>query len=217
LKNFNLTKICTKCKIEKEICEFHKHSGHKDGFATQCKDCKKNYDKNNRLKNIKKLAKQQKTWRKQNPAKVKKLLKKWRENHKEKIQKYREDNKEYFRIYRKLNNKSILNYFHKRYNSDINFRLKNVLRSRLYQALSGNRKNSKMIELLNCSIEKLKNHLQSQFVKGMTWDNYGKWHIDHIKPCAKFDLSKAEEQQKCFHYTNLQPLWAIDNIKKGCK
>jgi len=52
----------------------------------------------------------------------------------------------------------------------------------------------------------------------MTWSNYGKgWHIDHIKPCASFDLSNPEQQKICFHYTNLQPLWAIDNIKKGAK
>ena len=51
----------------------------------------------------------------------------------------------------------------------------------------------------------------------MNWNNIGKWHIDHIKPCKSFDLTKSDEQKKCFHYTNLQPLWALDNIKKGAK
>lgn len=51
----------------------------------------------------------------------------------------------------------------------------------------------------------------------MSWDNYGERHVDHIKPCAKFDLSKPDEQRACFHYTNLQPLWAKDNIAKGCR
>lgn len=63
--------------------------------------------------------------------------------------------------------------------------------------------------------KQLKKHLEIKFTKGMSWENYGKWHVDHIKPCAKFDLTKESEQRKCFHYTNLQPLWAIDNFKKG--
>jgi hypothetical protein len=72
-------------------------------------------------------------------------------------------------------------------------------------------------ELLGCSIENLKKHLEKQFTQGMSWKNYGKWHVDHIKPCANFDLSKKTEQQKCFNYNNLQPLWAVDNLKKGVK
>jgi len=67
------------------------------------------------------------------------------------------------------------------------------------------------------SLDFLKQYLKKQFRPGMTWDNYGKWHIDHIIPCCKFDLSKPKEQQKCFHYTNLQPLWAEENRKKGRK
>ena len=68
--------------------------------------------------------------------------------------------------------------------------------------------------LIGCEIDYLIYHLQSQFTDGMTWANYGDWHIDHIKPCAKFDLSKTSEQLKCFNYTNLQPLWAEDNLRK---
>ena len=70
---------------------------------------------------------------------------------------------------------------------------------------------------MGCTIKELKQHLESKFVDGMTWDNRSEWHIDHKIPCSSFDLSKKEEQQKCFHYNNLQPLWAIDNLKKSNK
>ena len=69
--------------------------------------------------------------------------------------------------------------------------------------------------LIGCSIEKLKKHFEKQFKSDMSWFNYGKWHIDHIKPCCKFDLRKISEQKKCFHYTNLQPLWAKENFRKN--
>lgn len=73
------------------------------------------------------------------------------------------------------------------------------------------------MELTGCSKDDLYSHLESKFTEGMNWDNYGKWHIDHIKPCVSFDLTDTEEQKKCFHWTNLQPLWAIDNMRKGAK
>ena len=73
------------------------------------------------------------------------------------------------------------------------------------------------MKLLGCSLDFLKQYLEFQFKKGMSWSNYGKWHIDHIKPCASFDLSKPNEQHKCFNYINLQPLWAIDNLRKKDK
>ena len=73
------------------------------------------------------------------------------------------------------------------------------------------------MKLTGCNILFLKEYLEAKFKKGMNWENYGVWHVDHIKPCASFNLMKKEEQEKCFHYTNLQPLWAIENIKKGKK
>ena len=95
-------------------------------------------------------------------------------------------------------------------------KIKASLRSRLYNFVKGKNKNSSF-EFVGCSIDELKKHLSSHFTEGMSWKNYGEWHIDHIKPCASFDLSIEEEQHKCFHYSNLQPLWAKDNLKKGTK
>ena len=104
-----------------------------------------------------------------------------------------------------------------RYYSDPNFQLACNLRTRLLSALKGKTKSKRTLELLGCSIDFLRKHLEKQFKRGMTWDNHSVhgWHIDHIKPCAKFDLSKPEEQAKCFNYTNLQPLWAKNNLKKN--
>lgn len=74
-------------------------------------------------------------------------------------------------------------------------------------------------ELVGCSIKFLKNYLENKFKPGMTWQNHGRfgWHIDHIKPCSKFNLSDPKQQKKCFHYSNLQPLWAKENIQKSNK
>ena len=75
------------------------------------------------------------------------------------------------------------------------------------------------MDLVGCTPEFLRSYLESLFTEGMTWDNYGPkgWHVDHILPCASFDLTKEEEQKKCFHYTNLQPLWWFDNLRKSDK
>jgi hypothetical protein len=83
--------------------------------------------------------------------------------------------------------------------------------------LKGRFKSKRTIELLGCSIEEVWNHLESKFKSGMTKENHGLWHIDHIKPCASFDLTDPEQQAICFHYTNLQPLWAVDNRRKGSR
>jgi hypothetical protein len=93
-----------------------------------------------------------------------------------------------------------------------------LLRSRLSAALKGKAKAKPTLELLGCDIGLLKLHLQNQFRDGMAWNNHGShWHIDHIKPCASFDLSNPKEQSKCFHYSNLQPLLVSENLRKSSK
>lgn len=105
----------------------------------------------------------------------------------------------------------------KRMMSNIEFRIKKNLRGRVYVALKRGVKSASTMELLGCTIEEFKSYFESKFTDGMTWERYmaGEIHIDHIVPCIFFNLTEKEQQKKCFHYTNLQPLWAIDNLKKG--
>jgi hypothetical protein len=111
------------------------------------------------------------------------------------------------------------NYMADRAGNDIDFKLRGVLRARVRAAItrSSGAKSRKTMGLIGCSVPQLRKHLEAQFTEGMTWDNHGEWHIDHIKPCASFDLTDAEQQLECFNYTNLQPLWASDNLSKGAK
>lgn len=88
----------------------------------------------------------------------------------------------------------------------------------MWSALAGRTKSSGTKKLIGCPIEILILHLESQFIEGMSWENYGPvWHVDHIKPCSNFDLSNPEQQRACFNYSNLQPLFAADNLQKGDK
>lgn len=109
--------------------------------------------------------------------------------------------------------------YKKRYDTDPQFKIAVVLRKRVVLALKarGISKSKRLRELLGCSIPELKKHLESKFRKGMSWDNHGEWHIDHIRPCADFELTIEEEQKICFHYSNLQPLWAEENLRKSDK
>ena len=84
-------------------------------------------------------------------------------------------------------------------------------------ALKRKRKSRSTMKLLGCSVEECWKHLESKFQPGMTRENHGKWHIDHIIPCAAFDLRCPVQQLTCFHYSNLQPLWAEQNLSKGAK
>jgi hypothetical protein len=108
--------------------------------------------------------------------------------------------------------------------TNINLRLSMSIRNRINTVLKKNIKSDSTFILIGCSIDELKVHIERQFKPGMSWNNYGRgwnkkgmqeWHIDHIIPCSKFDLTNEIEQRKCFHFTNLQPLWASENLNKS--
>jgi hypothetical protein len=235
-------KICKGCNIEKKLNLFGKNKSKPDGINTYCKEC---------------VHKKAKIYKEKYSEKVKKSLKKWRENNQnyrsvyrqqyyqknkkleqEKSKAYREKNKQKIytkeKEYRQNNRDTILRkkkeyfqknkhkhakYHYERRKQDPLYRIQDNLRRRLRDALKGNNKSAKTMELIGCSVEVLWSHIESQFTTGMTKENYGVhgWHIDHIIPCDSFDFSDPEQQKQCFHYTNLQPLWAKDNIAKSNK
>ena len=134
--------------------------------------------------------------------------------------KLRNDCKDCISNWRKANRPK-LNEIHKKYEKerkkrDPEFKLIKTLRSRLGSALQN--KNAKKckntLSLTGCSTKYLYEYLEKFFENGMTWENHGLWHIDHIRPCASFNLLEPIEQEMCFHYTNLQPLWGSENLSK---
>ena len=160
------------------------------------------YQKEYKLKNKEKIAELNKSYSERNKEKIANYKRQHYLENKEKIEKYRNDWR---------NNKVKI---------DSLFKLTNNTRTLIKQSFrrNGYSKNSKTYQILGCTFEEFKEHLQNKFTEGMSWDKVGKYiHIDHIRPCSSFDLKNAEEQQKCFHYTNLQPLWATENLKKGSK
>ena len=106
-----------------------------------------------------------------------------------------------------------------RRNNNMEYRLMDSLRGRLNSALRKRNvvKLETTIKLVGCPMPELIKYLENKFKPGMSWKNRETWHIDHIIPCISFDLSKLEQQKKCFHYTNLQPLWPTENYRKGTK
>lgn len=110
-------------------------------------------------------------------------------------------------------------YKSKRYKADPSFRLACQLRCRITKVMKGGKRCLPIKDIVGCTLEHLKAHLESLWTEGMTWSNHGKtgWHIDHIRPCASFDLTDPEQQKACFHWSNLQPLWAVDNFRKSAR
>lgn len=117
------------------------------------------------------------------------------------------------------NRKRVLENCNYKYKTDLNFRLKCNLRSRLYKLVRKKQKAGSALKDLGCTLQEFKIYIENKFQPGMTWENYGRygWHLDHIKPLSKFDLSNRKQLLIACNYKNIQPLWAKDNISKGNK
>lgn len=149
------------------------------------------------------------------------LYYKHHEKHKERGREYHRKNKEVLakkaKEYKKNNKHKEREYKKYLYANDINFKIKTILRARLYYAIKNKSKKGSALKLLGCSIEEFIKHLESKFTEGMTWDNQGKWHLDHRFPLASFDLEDPQQLAKACHFSNIQPLWATDNHSKSAK
>jgi hypothetical protein len=148
--------------------------------------------------------------RKEKKAKIASYMREYALNNQERLRAYK---KEYYK-----KNKATINSRNlQRIRENIEVKLASYLRRRLLKALKNNYKKGSAVTLLGCSILQLREHLKNKFKPGMSWENYGKWHIDHIKPLSSFNLLDEKELSAACHYTNLQPLWAVENWKKGAK
>ncbi len=225
-------RTCIKCGKIKPLSEyrFRKEVGL---YRRDCKQCgrekNKEYNKNNREKR----RENAREYRKNNPEKMRENAKKHYHENKEyyyiKLKLWKEKNpdytKEYSREYRKNNTDRLKEwqreYQRIKYHSNINYKLRMLIGGRIRRVLNQSRvnKNNTTLELLGCSFRELKEHIENNFKKDMSWNLLykGEIHIDHIQPCASFDLTDPEQQKQCFHYSNLQPLWAEENHKKGAK
>lgn len=202
-----MTKTCSKCRETKPLGEFYKDKSKIDGLEGKCKECSKTKNKNyyNKTKGQKGTAYEEKLRKKKEEYARNKSL--------------RERRKQYYqRDKERQNAKSVKRKREKR-KADPTFRMIESLRTRQRQAIKGQNKSESTMELLGCNSKQARQHLENQFTEGMSWKNYGLhgWHVDHVIPCASFDLTDTEQQRQCFHYTNLQPLWAEDNLRKSDK
>jgi hypothetical protein len=230
MENIKKCSGCKKAKTEGSFA-FRKDTGK---LRNKCKDCEKLYfakryakkadeereKRREHYKNNKKQYKERaKEWKRANPEKVKASNRKayyrdieiTRERERVRSKKYREKYPDRIRKTKRKYRKN------KKYT--IQERISGNLRSRFRAAIRGNYKTGSAVKDLGCSIAELKEYLEQRFDAGMSWENYGKhgWHIDHIMPLSMFDLTDPEQVKCACHYTNLQPLWAKDNLSKGAK
>ena len=199
-------KICSKCQEEKEVCEFGKNILNKDRLQSTCKECRKIDDKIYREKNPNKM----KEWYKNNLDYALQQKKDYYEKNRELI-------KERSKLWAKNNRDKVNKYIKSKKEKNPLFKVELNIRGRMKQYLKQKNitQRNKTYDIVGIEINDLKKHIEKQFTKGMNWENYGVygWHIDHIIPlCSAND---ENELLKLFNYTNLQPLWAEDNLKKN--
>ena len=232
-------KKCSSCEVEKPLTAeyFYRNSSTATGFAAYCKECQAERDKKYFQKNKEAISRQRKECRQKNKEAInarqrehyKKNLARYKEYYKERYEKNKEAARRYNREYYQKNKqaviKRIIEHQANRYKEDPTFRLQKNMRRGLGGCLSGQTKNSRTFDYVGLTPEELMAYLEAKFTDGMTRDNYGKWHVDHIRPLSSFDFYKHELGSKEFedllhqawHHTNLQPLWAKDNIIKGAR
>jgi hypothetical protein len=218
-------KRCSTCTTYKLLEEFHTDARRWDKKVGQCKCCEKRYYQANKEK----ITVQTKKYREENKGKLAVYQKKYREENKEKVKARQKKSYEKNKEKRKAQNKRYTakpetkaknnRRERERRKNDPEFRLRQILRSRLQKALKaqGIKKTVATMKLCGCKLNTLKRHIEKQFKDGMSWNLRSSFHIDHIIPCSAFNLSDEIEQRACFWFRNLQPLPPSINMSKNAK
>lgn len=206
-------KKCNHCQEFKPYSEFHRQAAKLDGYRSTCKQCRESESSAYYAENSDNVKERWRMYRKENPD----YQKSYYTKNATYFEEYRQDHREHYHRWRQENREHLAEYRKRLKESDPNFKVACSLRSYIASKIrkSNTVKTLRSTELLGCSFDDFRKYLEKKFLPGMSWDNYGEWHIDHIIPCSKFDLTQASEQKRCFHYTNQQPLWKIDNLRKG--
>jgi len=216
-------KKCNRCEIIKDNSDFYKDSYKKDGFKTICKECVDKQYQDNKESNLKKQRDRYAVYSKNDDYKNRKKLyyQKNKNRINENSKKWIEDNLERHKDTKKKNyhkNKDlILSKYKERLSSDPLFKFIQNLRCNIRNSLTktGYSKKTKTYEILGIDFNQFREYIENQFEEGMSWENYGEWHLDHKTP-----ISWAKDESDAIllcHYTNYQPLWAFENISKGNK
>ena len=213
-------KTCAKCEEEKPFSEFRRRAitkGNAEGLRNYCRACQSDYDKLYRDKNKRKIQTyrdshkdEQRVYRDGHKGKQRAYQIIYRSSHKEERQTYLDTNRE------EINKRRRIYHRQKRYEDPV-YRLKRGISSLIYSGFKklGSSKNQRSLEILGCSFEYFSTYIENQFKEGMTLGNYGEWQLDHIVPQ---DLAiTIEDVIALNHYSNFQPLFKIDNIKKSNK
>lgn len=223
-------KKCSKCGELKSLEDFYVHKQAKGGYRPDCKVCKKKRDAIWRTKHKEYVKEYLKQWNilnhesvrskhreyeKANPDKKRAFTKTYYLKHKDHVTAKNE-------IWRKSNPskiRAILKKSNAKHRSTPTGALNNIISSRMSRSLCGHKNHQRWEKLVNYNVNQLKAHLEKQFKYGMSWDNYGLWHVDHIIPVTAFNFEKPEDLdfKKCWDLKNLQPLWAVENLKKNNK
>lgn len=206
-------KSCERCARVLDLSCFCKNARRKDGLNTWCRECTSEYKRKYRAENAEKISAGLKAHYSRNAEKIKAQERARRaanrDLYNQKALEYQRNNRE--AVYARQNAWS-----KEKRKTDIQYKLRHNLRRRLNRALNGNLKPISAVSDLGCTIAELVAHLEKNFRDGMTWANYGShWHVDHIKPLTAFDLTVAAQAKQACHYSNLQPLIAAENIRKG--
>lgn len=202
--------VCSRCGVEKSLDAFYPARNQR-GRRSECKPCKNAMRKTEYRHSRERELKVSEAWYNANE----KRMKAWAAEYSRRPE-VKETRNRKRRERRRIHGRG------KTCPPTPNMRIRKLLSGRIWAALKGIAKTDHTMSLVGCSIEQFKAHLEARFQPGMTWENRGlwrvdgpqKWHIDHILPCAAFDLSDPEQQRKCFHYTNCRPIWAKENHEK---